>query len=123
MKPQTVPVMKVTGAFPDLETATHAVRNLRKVGYRSGQIRILRHLLPSQLLKRLPHPSFARYLRHLAGATYIFVCVTARNIDDAQAILQDEGAKVAHNRYFGDPVADNPTPGSERPISFNRWRE
>ncbi len=123
MKPQTVPVMKVTGAFLNLETATDAVRNLRKVGYRSGQIRILRHLLPSQLLKNLPHPVFARYLRQLAGATYIFVCVSARNIDDAQAVLQNGGAQVAHNRYFANPVADDKPRGIDRPMSFKRWRE
>ncbi|SDU25602.1 hypothetical protein SAMN05444156_2893 [Verrucomicrobium sp. GAS474] len=121
MKPRTAPVMKVTGAFPDLETATSAVRTLRKTGYRSGQIRILRRLMPQQFLKKLPHPLFARYLRHLAGVSTILVCVSARNIDDAKTILESGGAQVAHNRYFHS-FSDAPSPGPQA-LSVNRWHE
>ena len=121
MKPRTPPVMKITGAFLTLETATNAVRTLRKIGYRSRQIRILRHLMPQQLLPHLPHPAFARYLRHLAGVSYIFVCVSARNIDDAKTILESEGAHVGHNRYFTNPLVESHA--ANAPLSFNRWHE
>ena len=123
MKPRTAPVMKVTGAFPSLEAATHAVRNLRKTGYRGRQIRILRRLLPSDFLKNLPHPLFARYLRHLAGVSYILVCVSARNIDDAKAILESEGAQVADNRYFTNPIPSDQGTGTPAHVSLQRWHE
>ncbi|HEY8966754.1 MAG TPA: hypothetical protein VIM58_09935 [Candidatus Methylacidiphilales bacterium] len=119
MKPSTAPVLKVTGAFSDMETAAQAIRTLRKTGYRSGQIRVLRRLLPQDFLRNLPHPAFARYLRHLAGVGCILVVVHARNIDDAKTILEGEGARVADNRYFTAPLHD----GGDRPVFTHRWRE
>ena len=106
-------------AFSSLPVISISNAQRRPVAH-AGWLRTVYHGLPQQLLKRLPHPFFARYLRHLAGVSYIFVCVSAKNIDDAKAILENGGAQVAHNRYFS--FTDAPLVG-EQTVSSNRWHE
>ena len=91
---------KVTGTFPSREAAKEAIHALRKAGYASVQIRILRPPAPPAIDRKGVYDDFSKYVRHLLNSKRIFVRITGPEIETAGRILHEQGGEVEVNHFY-----------------------